>query len=79
MDKYRVSVYQLEWYDGHRVLECVCFSIDPLDSLEDVVSWLRQLDFKPDHIRINYVNGGCLFDNEDTRILNNVFWCNKSI
>lgn len=75
MDKYRVSAYQFEYYEGHRILECVAFSIDPLDTLEEVVSWIRSLDFKPDHIRVNYMDSCCLFDNEDTRILNNVFYC----
>lgn len=77
MDKYVVSAFSLEYYEGHRVLECKAFSIDPLDSLEDVIAWIRSLNFKPDHIRINYKNGGCLFDNVDTRILNNVFYTDK--
>lgn len=79
MDKYLVSAFVLSFNDGHRILECHAFSINPLDSLEDVISWIKSLNFKPDHIRINYKNGGCLFDNDDTRILNNVFYCNKSI
>lgn len=77
MDKYRVSAFVLEHYDGHRVLECAAFSVDPLDSLEEVIDWIRGLNFKPDHIRINYKDGGCLFDTEDTRIMNNVFYCHK--
>lgn len=78
MDKYRVSVFNFEWYEGHRILMISAFSINPLDSLEDVVEWLRQLDFKPDHIRINYNDASCLFDNEDSRISNNVFFCNNN-
>ena len=77
MHKYKVSVFQFEYYDGQRILECVAFSINPLDSLAEVVVWINNLGFTPDHIRINHVIGGCLFDNEDTRILNNVFYCNK--
>ena len=77
MDKYRVSVYNLEYYEGRRLLECAAFTVNPLDSLDDVVSWISQLPFKPDHIRINYNDGSCLFDNEDSRILNNTFFCTK--
>lgn len=77
MDKYSVSAFQFSYYDGSRILECYAFSVNPLDSLSEVVDWINSLNVKPDHIRINYVNGGCLFDNEDTRICNNVFYCNK--
>ena len=77
MDKYKVSAYTFEYYDGSRVLECQAFSVNPLDSLDEVFSWINSLNFIPDHIRINHTNGGCLFDNEDTRILNNVFYCNR--
>lgn len=77
MDKYRVSAFHFAWYDGSRILECYAFSVNPLDSLSEVVDWINSLTQKPDHIRINYFDGGCLFDNEDTRISNNVFYCNK--
>lgn len=77
MVKYRVSAFRFEYYECSRILECYAFSINPLDSLSDVVSWIDSLDSKPDHIRINCNHGGCLFDNEDTRIMNNVFYTNK--
>lgn len=77
MDRYKVSVFQFAWYEGSRILECYAFSVNPLESLEEVVSWINSLESKPDFIQISYVNGGCLFDNEDTRIVNNIFYCNK--
>lgn len=77
MDKFRVSAFRFEFYEGSRILECYAFSVNPLDSYEEVIDWIRSLNSKPDHIRINYVNGGCLFDNEDTRISNNVFYCTR--
>ena len=77
MDKYLVSVFSFDCYEGSRILECRAFTINPLDSLDDVVTWINNLDFKPDHIRINFQVGGCLFDNEDNRISNNVFYTNK--
>lgn len=78
MHKYKVSVFRFENYEGSRVLSCYAFSINPLDSLEDVVSWINSLEGDhPDFIQISHVLGGCLFDNEDTRISNNVFYCNR--
>lgn len=75
MDKYRVSVFNFEWYEGSRILMCSAFSINPIDSLTDCVAWINSLDYKPDFIQISYNNGSCLFDNEDSRISNNIFYC----
>lgn len=77
MDKYRVSVFKFDYYEGSRILGCYAFSINPLDSLEDCIAWINSLDTKPDFIQISYKDGSCLFDNEDTRISNNVFYCNR--
>lgn len=77
MDKYKVSAFQFDYFEGSRILGCYAFSIHPLNSLSDVVDWINSLDSKPDFIQISYCDGSCLFDNEDTRIVNNIFYCNR--
>lgn len=77
MEKYRVSVFNFDYAEGRRILTCTAFSINPLNSLEECIEWIHQLDFKPDFIKISYKDGSCLYDNEDTRIINNIFYCNR--
>lgn len=77
MDKYRISAFTFESYEGSRILMCQAFSINPLESLAECVAWIDSLDFKPDFLQITYKDASCLFDTEDTRISNNIFYCNR--
>ena len=76
MDKYRISAFRFENYEGSRILMCHAVSINPLDSLSECVDWINSLNVKPDFIQISYKDASCLFDDEDSRICNNIFYCN---
>lgn len=71
-----VGLYCFDYYEGQRILEIKAFTVNPLESFSDVLSWIDSTGIIPDHIRINCRPLGGLF-NDDDRISNNVFYCNK--